>query len=327
MPSGLNPAVLRTAQAGAPILISAAALVFIGQSMDWRDVAADAMRAPAWAVAGTVTLVALQLALCGDRLARLSASVSAPVGRPRATAIWGVSYLAGLTLPTSVGSELVKGGLLLRWMKFPGRILGVVALERLLALAAMGLVVLLAAPMLAHATGYAYAWPVTLLCALGLAATLAVSLLRRRMFGWLRLALVRLRTPAAAAEAIERTLNEAPLGRVLLTSALVHVLTLAMIGLLATGLGLTNPWLVALVGGPAVVLASMLPISIGGLGVREGAAIVIFGLLGAGAEEAAGVALALWGCQVLAGVLSASAAGAWMLHQRAQASPATVTTH
>jgi glycosyltransferase 2 family protein len=316
MPPGVSAPLVRVLQAGAPVVISAAILIWIGQGMDWQAVATDALRAPVWAVATCIALVFLQLALCGARLAALSASVGAPIGRGAATATWGFAHLAGMTLPSSVGAELVKGGLLLRWIRHPGRIIAVLMLERFLALAAMGLVVLSAAPFLAAAAHRPETPWIALVSVLGLASTASAFLLRRRLFALLRGILDRTRVPVNVRDGVDRALAAAPLGSMTAVSVLVHLLTLGMIGVLATGLGLANPWLVALLGGPIVVFASMLPISIGGLGVREGAAIAVFGALGAAPGQAASVALALWGSQVLAGALAATAGFLWLLLRR-----------
>jgi uncharacterized membrane protein YbhN (UPF0104 family) len=103
----------------------------------------------------------------------------------------------------------------------------------------------------------------------------------RRLAGWVR--------DAFPGEAMDRLRGALP-GTVLL-SLVNHGFLIAVNVLIALGLGLTTPWTSIAAAVPLVLLAAQLPITPGGLGVREAGYVYFLGRVGV-AEEAA-LALAL----------------------------------
>jgi len=81
------------------------------------------------------------------------------------------------------------------------------------------------------------------------------------------------------------------LGKALFLSALVQFAGFAAVYILARGLGQYIPFLSILVYLPLIILISMIPISISGLGVREGAFVLFFGFIGVSPEAAAAISL------------------------------------
>jgi len=75
-------------------------------------------------------------------------------------------------------------------------------------------------------------------------------------------------------------------------SAVVQLSGIAAVSILADGLGQHIPFLAFLIFIPLIVLFSMLPISISGLGIREGAFVLFFGLIGVKPELATAISLA-----------------------------------
>ena len=71
---------------------------------------------------------------------------------------------------------------------------------------------------------------------------------------------------------------------------------------------------------PAVLLFSMLPVSLGGWGVREGAMVLLFGLVGTSHEDALAISILFGVCLVCSGIPGAAA---WVLftHRRVNATP------
>ena len=316
MPPGLKPALWQAAKIAVPVLSSVLALVIVGQFIDWRAALDDALRAPPWAMAAGVALIWLQLSLCGLRLRLLALSFGAEMPLRAATSVWSLSYLGGLVLPTSVGSELVKGAALLGWTRLPVTIIGLLALERLAAILALLLLVLIAAPLAAWRIGSEYALPLGMLCALAFAAICFGLAMRQRAAAGLRWLLTACRVPVGVVDKLVAAVGAAPLGRVVGLSLAIHLMTLIVIGLLLFGFSSRSPLLEAALGGPLVTFASLLPISVGGFGVREGAFILVLGPMGVDASQAVGVALAWWGVQVLAGLTAAATAAAWLLASR-----------
>ncbi|MDH5490488.1 MAG: flippase-like domain-containing protein [Myxococcales bacterium] len=81
------------------------------------------------------------------------------------------------------------------------------------------------------------------------------------------------------------------IAQVLALSTSSHLLTAAVFVATSRALGIELGALELLICGLAIVIATLLPLSIGGLGVREGAAVVLLGALGVPALDATLVAL------------------------------------
>jgi uncharacterized protein (TIRG00374 family) len=92
------------------------------------------------------------------------------------------------------------------------------------------------------------------------------------------------------------------IGKALLLSVFVQFSVIIAVYILSIGLGLQIPFLAFLIYLPLITLFSMLPISISGLGVREGAFVVFFGLIGVQPEAATAVSLS-WFLAMSAGNL------------------------
>ena len=100
------------------------------------------------------------------------------------------------------------------------------------------------------------------------------------------------------------------LSRLIPLSLIVHLLSIMCIYLIARAVQVPLTPAAALATGPILLLAQMLPISIGGWGVRESAAVVLFGLAGVDAGSSFLVAV-LFG--ILVTVASLPGAFAWLL--------------
>jgi hypothetical protein len=92
------------------------------------------------------------------------------------------------------------------------------------------------------------------------------------------------------------------MGKALLLSVVVQFSGFLAVYVLALGLGEHTPFLSLLVFLPLVILFTMLPISISGLGVREGAFILFFGLIGVRPEAATAISFS-WFITISAGNL------------------------
>ena len=92
------------------------------------------------------------------------------------------------------------------------------------------------------------------------------------------------------------------IGKALLLSVLVQFSGFSAVYILAYGLGQNIPYLSVVVSLPLIILISMIPISISGLGVREGAFVLFFGFIGVKPEAAAAISLS-WFLSASAGSL------------------------
>jgi hypothetical protein len=91
------------------------------------------------------------------------------------------------------------------------------------------------------------------------------------------------------------------IGKTFTLSVLVQFAGIFAVYLLALGLGQNVPFLAFLIFLPLIILFTTIPISISGLGVRESASVLLFGLIGIRAEVATAISLSWF--------LSMSAAG------------------
>lgn len=87
-----------------------------------------------------------------------------------------------------------------------------------------------------------------------------------------------------------------------LISFLVQFLNFFIVIILAAGMGEKIPLLVLFVFLPIIITITMMPISISGLGVREGAFVILLGLIGVKSEVATSLSLA-WFFSVFIGSL------------------------
>lgn len=90
------------------------------------------------------------------------------------------------------------------------------------------------------------------------------------------------------------------IGKALLISALVQLSGFLAVYILARGIGELIPFLACLIFLPLIAILTMIPISISGIGVREGAFVLFFGLIGVKPDVATALSLS-WFLTVIAG--------------------------
>lgn len=201
-------------------------------------------------------------------------------------------YLIGnffsLFLPTSVGGDAVRAVAASRALPRSTPAVTSVLVDRLVGVLALGAYLVLGvflAPSVAARAGAAAEWrtPGPLLSVVGAVAAVVALL----AVGWLwRREAVRRRL--APAGALVQRLARSP-------SALAHVLGLSLVvqglyivawGLLASALGLALPAVLFLAAVPVVSLLAMLPVSLSGIGIREGAWVLLLAPFGVASADA-----------------------------------------
>lgn len=103
--------------------------------------------------------------------------------------------------------------------------------------------------------------------------------------------------------------------KTLLFSLLIQFLNFSKVIVLAIGMGAKVPLLLFFVFLPIVITVAALPVSISGLGLREGSLIVLLGLIGIGPELATSISLA-WFFSIFVGSLPGLIA--YILHKSRQ---------
>lgn len=189
-----------------------------------------------------------------------------------------ISLFFGQILPGSAGGDMLRGWLTWRESQAAMAVLLALALDRVMALLGIGVVALVSLPHLADiappAVTGAAALGVLALAVGGAALCVAdrVPLPRR-----LRHELIA-RLPAA--------MTSRSAGWALLHSVGVHLATITATILYAQALHLPIGWLDGVAVVPVAIIAAALPISLNGWGVREGAMVAGFALIGLDADAA-----------------------------------------
>lgn len=201
-------------------------------------------------------------------------------------------------LPSTVGGDALRALMLNRIMAEPRHALGSIVMERLtglLVLTLLGGGAVWAAPELHANRPLMILVAVSILASVGLFVAVlsrrVIGLLRRLFGGW-QLA----RRLLAKADGFQRTLHEyrhSPDAMVLslALSCLFYVGLIVNIWLVCAGIGQSVSWSTVAIVVPVVLLVSLLPVTVGGLGLTEWTFMVGFQALGA--PGALGVAASL----------------------------------
>lgn len=222
--------------------------------------------------------------------------------------LYAIGSFFSLFLPTSIGGDAVRATAAIRAIPDKRRVVASVFIDRVLGLLALMLFFalgIIAVPR-SIATQLKFGPSVsTAGTAVGVAAALAVAgllfVLARRS--------ARVNEAVAKGASTLRSLADGP-QQILLafaTGVLVQGLYLAAWVVLAAQLGSRLPFSGLLVGVPAVSLAAMIPVTVGGLGLREGAWGVIFALFALPAASGVLLGLAYFVCVMIVGALGGGA--------------------
>ena len=275
------------------ILISAGLLAIVALSIDWGDVA-DRLSEASWALfaLGTLLIVA-NVGLAAVRWqVLLNGAGLHPLLRVSARAYW-IGLFANNLLPTGFGGDAVRA-----WIVAPrgaelARALTSVLVDRLTAFGVLipiawvgvvvggdeipgSVVVLLAVVTAASAIG----------------ALVAIALLRRRGLGRFLPAALRPWAAEVASTLRRYGAERERVAEVVALAVVFQFLIIAATWVLSESLDLgIDPELIAVVL-PLVLFATVIPISIAGFGVREGAFVALLGEAGVSSGDAVLLSLA-----------------------------------
>ncbi len=229
--------------------------------------------------------------------------------------VYAIGWFFSLFLPTSVGGDAVRATAISRSSTGIGGALSSILLERLIGVAALGAYLLLGliiAPAvlseaLAHSSFETPARHVGLVIAgLAVAGTVVLFLLRRRI--------AQVGIVQEAARLLDG-FRKAParMSGALFVSLLVQAVYIVVWVLLAWSFVVPAPPVAFLVYVPFISLAAMLPITLGGLGVREGAWALLLSAHGVAAGDAVAFSLAYYLAGLILGGVGGAAFGIWGL--------------
>ncbi|EWY39305.1 hypothetical protein N825_08015 [Skermanella stibiiresistens SB22] len=270
----MNDRLRRIATAALRIGISALLLWLLARQADMASMTGRLAEAdPRW-LAAAFALTAAQVVLISWRWAIIMAGLNAAIGTALALRINLASFFLGQALPVSVAGDVWRV-----WqIRALGHGLGIgvrgVLMDRVTAMIGLVLVVLASGPaLLARMPDPTMRWTVAAGLGVGLAvlaAVLATGLVSSRFKGVAEFG-------RAARGLLAHPLTAVPIIGV---SAMVHLLAGLTLWLIAMGLNIPVGLVDCLVLTPPIVLVAGMPLSIAGWGLREGAMVAVFGLVG-----------------------------------------------
>lgn len=285
--------------------ISLALVATVINFADISEVGARLAAMDAGPIALAVGLCFSQTLLAGSRWHVLGRGTGSFVGRWQAMRVTFAAMFCNQLLPTSIGGDLVRIGLLARLGVPTGRAARTVVLDRTAGL--LSLLTLMAVTGIVLGEQLPEGWPVGVIRSLPVAAIalvlggmfvgdrIANAIEPRPLFGWI----------AQLLRDSSRLLRRGPSTAVILVMSYgIHGASAASVWILARGSGVEIEFLQVLGFLPIVILAQLVPVSVAGWGVREGTVVALFALLGIDSAAAAAVSI-LWGGAIAAGAILA----------------------
>lgn len=252
-------------------------------------------------------LFGVSFAIGASRFSLLLSGAGTSVGWWALFRAYLVAGFFNLVLPGAILGDVYRLWDVRREAGEGSRALGIIAVERVLGLSALGCLGLVAAPFIPLAVEDRY-FAVLLVAICALIALLAALTLHPKANGWLRtMGAPIARISQRAASTIDNALRavsdlaESPriLGRAFALSLLNQGLPVVAVYCLAIPLAGNTAWYWFAIIVPFVTLVSLVPISIGGTGVREYLYVTAFGAVGMPSEVALALALSLLGTAIL----------------------------
>lgn len=287
------------------IVISVGLLWLLSTTYDVGDSIDRLAGVNLWWLLSAMLLFAILIILATFRWRVILSALGENIPFGPASGIVTIGLFFNQVLPSNLGGDAMRIWRLHRRGAGLGRAVGSVMLDRVIALVALAVLVLatlpLASDLMSDARILVAFWLFIALVPLGLAALLWLDrlliLFARILPGRLIDAL-----EALARDARTVLLNRRSCGAVLGFALANQILLVLLMIALAWGLGIPAQFNVFVVLIPPVILASVIPLSFAGWGVREGAMIAMLGTIGIGATEAIALSVS-FGLVVLVGSL------------------------
>jgi uncharacterized membrane protein YbhN (UPF0104 family) len=306
--------------------ISAGLLYWAFRNVDLASVARHLARIDALWVAVALAALMMQIAVAGQRWAWIAARLGAVLPFARAVRYSFAAAFFNQALPSTVGGDALRVWLLGRTDRQWKRAVYSVVVDRAAGVGFLAVVVAACLPWsLALITAHEGRAAVMLI-GLGGTAALVIGLALGFLTPGPRLAGSRAArllfeiARAGRAALLHRTRGAG----IAALSIIIHVLTVFAAWCLARAIAISPSALNLLILIPPVMLISMIPISIGGWGIREGAMVVAFGYAGIEPSQALAVSVLLGGSTLAVGIVG----GAIWIAERAPArAAASVQPH
>jgi hypothetical protein len=287
----------------AKLAVSVALVVFLVRRVEIAPLAARfAALDPGWLALALAVFMG-QLLITGRRFALIGRAIGATLPDAVALRLTLIGQFFSQTLPSAVGGDAVRAFLAQRHGLAWGRAVSAVLCDRIAALIVLAALATLTLPLFFARIDEE--WARLLALALGAGALAGAAVLAfaspERIGALARVALLRpFATLIGDVRRIALTARESR--AILALSVVVHLCVIASVWLLARALAIPVAFLDCVLIVPPIVLATLAPVSIAGWGVREGATIVGFALVGMAEADALALSVAIGLAQIAIGI-------------------------
>jgi uncharacterized membrane protein YbhN (UPF0104 family) len=283
--------------------ISAALIGWLLHRTDIAPVAARFGRTDIILVVAAIAVMMGQLLATAWRWQLIGRTMGMPLGGDETVRLTLIGQFFSQTLPSAIGGDAVRAWALARRGVPTGKAAGSVLADRGIALLVLVGLVGATWPLLhARVSDPALRGAVAMLVT-GTGCGLALFLVFQARLSAVLGHVHALHPLASIAQDIARILTQVrAIVPIVTVSVVVHLGVIASAWLLARALTIEVSFLDCLVLIPPIVLVTTLPISIGGWGVREGAAVLAFGYVGVPAADALALSVAFGLTQIAVGL-------------------------
>jgi glycosyltransferase 2 family protein len=249
------------------------ATVGLMAATDWRSVLV------------IVGVMVLQVIVAVFRWYRIMISKGVHISVRRSARFFWLGLFFNQLLPSSIGGDAIRGYCLVRDGQSVGRATLSVLLDRILGMAGLVVLIVLAIPYAMNLIkNPEMQWGMMsalLVVIAGFIAILFIDIFTRRFSSWR----VMKGLTTLASDARQLLGSRQGLGLVLF-SVLIHILSIVVVGMLSSALSIKVDWIALTIIVPITTLLITIPLSIAGWGVREGVMVVGLGYVGIAPEEA-----------------------------------------
>jgi len=284
------------------LAVSAGLIALVLSKIDLGELKNRLLSPGSAALGAALALAVIQIPVVAWRFRRVLGALGQPIRFADAVTINMIGLFFNQSLPSTMGGDAMRVWRLVRSGLTLGRAVSGVLVDRITALIGIVILIALTLPVLFGLVEdrqpvIAFTVVVAVMVA-GIAVTLAI----RRLPAFLRhLRLVR-GLGALIGDLRRIVLQPSHSGPVLGLAILGHLLTTAIVYALALAYGVQVGYVECLVLVSPVMLVSVVPISIAGWGVREGAMVAAFALVGIAAADALVVSVAFGLLNVMIGL-------------------------
>ncbi|MBX4956699.1 flippase-like domain-containing protein [Rhizobium lentis] len=287
-----------------PVLKVAVALglvIWIARRVDFAEGWAAVRSLPVTTISVSIALLLLQALLSAWRWCLLTDMIGQRLKMIGAMKLFMESLFYNQALPSPIPGDAARiFGAINYGLTIKEATLGVV-MDRILTLFGLAVVALIGLIIMRAFYGHAFPIPyLAELTALGVAGTVASAV----VFSWRRRLFIRFLPEKlhALSDALATFLSHRRTMGIFLLTLVIHGVSVVTLEILVRGLGLPLDWGQAAAAFPPVLLIAMVPISVGGWGLREGGMIISLAVFGIGTTDAATLSVVFGLLQLVVGL-------------------------